>query len=103
MVAQFETGEALRDALLRYVADNSHNAFILYRELDYFEQLGTLEKHGGFDFELIRSILGRRLIDRWDLWRPSIEALGGVAAYPTFARLVSKLGTVEENCGVRAP
>ena len=96
MVAQFETGEALRDALLRYVADNSHNAFILYRELDYFEQLGALEKHGGFDFELIRSILGRRLIDRWDLWRPSKEALGGVDAYPMFARLVTKLDSVEE-------
>jgi hypothetical protein len=96
MVAQFETGEALRDALLQYVAENSHNAFILYRELDYFEQLGALEKHGGFDFELIRSLLGRRLIDRWDLWQPTIEALGGVAAYPMFARLVTKLGTVEE-------
>jgi hypothetical protein len=97
MVAQFESGEALREALLRYVGENSHNAFILYRELDYFEQLGALEKHGGFDFELIRSLIGRRLIDRWDLWRPSIEALGGVAAYPMFARLVSKLSTVEET------
>jgi hypothetical protein len=97
MIAQFETGEALRDALLRYVAENSHNAFILYRELDYFEQLGALENHGGFDFELIRSLIGRRLIDRWDLWRPSIEALGGIATYPMFARLVSKLGTEEVN------
>jgi hypothetical protein len=97
MIAQFETGEALRDALLRYVAENSHSAFILYRELDYFEQLGALESHGGFDFELIRSLIGRRLIDRWDLWRPSIEALGGVATYPMFARLVSKLGTEEVN------
>ena len=96
MVAQFESGDALREALLQYVAENSHNAFILYRELDYFEQLGALEKDGGFDFELIRSLLGRRLIDRWDLWRPSIEALGGVAAYPMFARLVSKLSSVEE-------
>jgi hypothetical protein len=95
MIAQFESGEALRDALLRYVAENSHNAFILYRELDYFEQLGALENHGGFDFELIRSLIGRRLIDRWDLWRPSIEALGGVATYPMFARLVNKLGTGE--------
>jgi hypothetical protein len=40
MVAQFETSEALRDALLQYVAKNSHNALILYRELDYFEQPG---------------------------------------------------------------
>src|SRR6516165_269971 len=96
MVAQFQTGEALRDALLRFVAENSHNDFVLYRELDFFEQLGALEKHGGFDFDLIRSLLGHRLIDRWELWRPSIEALGGDAAYPMFGLLVSKLRTAEE-------
>jgi hypothetical protein len=96
MIAQFETGDALRDALLRFVAENSHNAFVLYRELDYFEQLGALEAHGGFDFELIRSLLGRRLIDRWELWQPAIEALGGVSAYPMFGRLIVKLRTAEQ-------
>jgi len=95
MVAQFETAEALREAVLRSVADNSHEAFVLYRELDYFEQLGALEKHGGFDFELIRSLLGPRLIDRWRFWKPSIDALGGAATYPNFARLVSKLRAAE--------
>ena len=91
LVAQFETGEALRDALTRFIAVNSPEAYVLYRELDYFEQLGALEKHGGFDFELIRTLLGPRLIDRWEMWRPSIDALGGSAAYPMFERLVTKL------------
>jgi hypothetical protein len=91
LVARFESGEALRDALEQYIAEDSDKAFILYRELDYFEQLGALEKHGGFDFDLIRSLLGRRLIDRWELWRPSIDVLGGAAAYPMFARLVTKM------------
>ena len=59
-VAQFETPEALRDAMTRYIAENSAEAYVLYRELDYFEQLGALEKHGGFDFELIRTLLGRQ-------------------------------------------
>ena len=95
LVAQFETGEALRDGLVQFVAENSDKAFILYRELDYFEQLGTLEKFGGFDFDLIRSLLGRRLIDRWELWRPSIEELGGVAVYPMFERLVNKMRAEE--------
>jgi hypothetical protein len=36
-------------------------------------------------------LLGRRLIDRWDLWQPSIDALGGTAAYPMFERLVTKM------------
>ena len=91
LVAEFETPEALRDAMVLFIAENSADAFVLYRELDYFEQLGALEKHGGFDFELIRTLLGRRLIDRWDLWLPSIEALGGTAAYPMFERLVTKM------------
>ena len=91
LVAQFQTAQALRDAMTLFIAENSPDAFVLFRELDYFEQLGALEKHGGFDFELIRTLLGRRLIDRWELWRPSIDVLGGTAAYPMFARLVTKM------------
>ncbi len=66
-------------------------AYVLYRELDYFEQLGALEKHGGFDFELIRTLLGQRLTDRWEMWQPSIDALGGSAAYPMFEKLATKM------------
>ena len=93
LVAEFDTPEALRDALLVFVAENSAEAYVLYRELDYFEQLGALEKHGGFDFELIRTLLGPRLIDRWEMWQPSIDAIGGRAAYPMFDRLVTKMRT----------
>ena len=90
LVAQFETAEALRDAMMRFIAENSAQEYILYRELDYFEQLGALENHGGFDFELIKTLLGRRLIDRWEMWQPSIEAIGGTA-YRMFERLVTKM------------
>ena len=93
LVAQFETPEELRDAMLRFIAENSAEAYVLYRELDYFEQLGALERHSGFDFELIKTLLGRRLIDRWELWQPSIDAIGGTAAYPNFERLVAKMRT----------
>jgi hypothetical protein len=91
LVAQFETRDALRDAMTRFVAQNSVQAYVLFRELDFFEQLGALEKHGGFDFELIKTLLGRRLIDRWEMWQPSIDAIGGRAAYPMFDRLVTKM------------
>ncbi len=91
LVAQFETPAALRDAMTRFIAENSDEAYVLYRELDYFEQLGALEEHGGFDFELIRTLLGHRLIDRWEMWQPSIDAIGGSAAYPMFERLVAKM------------
>jgi hypothetical protein len=93
LVAQFETPEALRDAMARFIAENSVNAYVLYRELDFFEQLGALEEHGGFDFELIRTLLGRRLIDRWEMWRPSIDLIG-TDAYPMFDRLVTKMRAV---------
>jgi hypothetical protein len=91
LVAQFETPDGLRDAMVRFIAENSERAYVLYRELDYFEQLGALEKHGGFDFELIRSLLGQRLIDRWEMWQPTIESMGGRAAYPMFGELVAKV------------
>ena len=91
LVAQFETPAALRDALRVFMAENSAEAYVLFRELDYFEQLGALESHGAFDFELIRTMLGHRLIDRWEMWQPSIDVIGGSAAYPMFAQLVAKM------------
>ena len=91
LVAQFETPDALREAMVRFIAENSERAYVLYRELDYFEQLGALEKHGGFDFELIKSLLGQRLIDRWEMWQPTIDAMGGRSAYPMFDQLVAKV------------
>jgi pycsar effector protein len=39
LVTQFETDEALRDAMVRFIAENSQSAHVLYRELDCFEQL----------------------------------------------------------------
>ena len=77
--------------MVRFIAENSERAYVLYRELDYFEQLGALEKHGGFDFELVRSLLGQRLIDRWEMWQPTIEVIGGRSAYPMFDQLVAKV------------
>jgi hypothetical protein len=35
----------------------------------------------GFDFELIKTLLGRRLIDWWER-QPSIDTIGGTAASP---------------------
>jgi hypothetical protein len=91
LVASYGSPEALRDALLRHIAANDVEAYVLFRELDYFEQLGALEEYGAFDFEMIRSLLGGRLVDRWDLWEPSVTALGGPAVYPLFARLAHNM------------
>jgi hypothetical protein len=64
---------------------------VLYRELDYFEQLAALEQWGAFDLELIKLLLGRTLVERWEMWRPAIHQAHGAGAYPLFEGLVQKL------------
>src|SRR5579862_885943 len=51
LVDQYHSSEALRNAFERFIAEGAVEAYVLYRELDYFEQLGALEQHGGFDFQ----------------------------------------------------
>jgi hypothetical protein len=106
LVAQFKTKEELRDALQRYIRTNAPEEFVLYRELDYFEQLGALERLGAFNFDLIVLLLGDRLIDRWELWKPSIDAMAktsGTQPYPMFESLVGRmraaLGRPERHAG----
>jgi hypothetical protein len=90
LVASFADAQQLREAFVGYVEANAREAYVLYRELDYFEQLAALEELGAFHFELIDTLLGQRLIDRWELWQPSLDALGA-DAYPMFSSLVDKL------------
>jgi hypothetical protein len=91
LVASFETREALAEAFQAFIASNADEAYVLYRELDYFEQLAALEQVGAFDFELIKLLLGRTLIDRWELWKPSIDAMEGTGGYPMFESLVANV------------
>ncbi len=92
LVGRFETKEDLSAAFQGYVADGAPETYVLYRELDYFEQLAVLEHQGAFDFELIRLLLGQTLIDRWEMWEPSLRAVhGDPGVYPMFAALVSKM------------
>lgn len=93
LVASFESKEALSEAFQAFIASNADEAYVLYRELDYFEQLAALEHVGAFDFELIRLLLGRTLIDRWEMWKPSIDAMQGTDGYPMFGKLVAKMKT----------
>jgi hypothetical protein len=91
MVARFKSADELRDAFAAYVAADAPEAYVLYRELDYFEQLAALEHQGAFDLELIKLLLGQTLIDRWETWRPAIHQAHGQGAYPLFEGLVEKL------------
>lgn len=91
LVGRFKSPEELRDAYAAYVAADAPEAYVLYRELDYYEQLAALERIGAFDLELIRLLLGRSLTDRWDMWKPAIEQAHGRRAYPLFEELAEKL------------
>ena len=88
LVGRFKSAEELRDAFAAYVAAD---AYVLYRELDYFEQLAALESVGAFDLELIKLLLGRTLTERWEMWRPAIHQAHGPGVYPMFEGLVEKL------------
>ena len=90
LIGQFETPEELAVAFTGFIASNSVQAFVLYRELDYFEQLAALEQVGSFDFELIKLLLGRRLVERFEMWKPALDAMGG-DAYPLFGALVQRM------------
>ena len=90
LIGQFKTPTELATAFTGFIASNSVQAFVLYRELDYFEQLAALEHVGAFDFELIRLLLGPRLIDRFEMWKPSLDAMGG-DPYPLFGALVQRI------------
>lgn len=97
LLDRFETQEELRVAFQGYVAAGAPEAYVLYRELDYFEQLAALESRGAFDFELIKILLGRTLIARWEMWKPAIGAAHGVGVYPLFEALASKMRNALED------
>ena len=91
LIASFASPAELASAFQRYVAQNSPEAYILYRELDYFEQLAALERSGGFDFALIKMLVGRTLIERWDMWSSALQAVHGEDVYPLFRELVARM------------
>jgi len=91
LIDRFQTPQEVSAAFQQYVASGAPEAYVLYRELDYFEQLGALEQRGAFDFELIRLLLGRTLVARWEMWRPAIHAAHGAGVYPMFEVLAGKM------------
>ena len=97
LIDRFQTPQELSAAFQRYVGSGAPEAYVLYRELDYFEQLGALEQRGAFDFELIRLLLGRTLTTRWGMWKPAIEAAHGAGTYPMFEALAGKMRAADES------
>lgn len=40
---------------------------------------------------MVRILLGRRLIDRWEMWQPALDAISGTTTYPMFRALDTKM------------
>jgi hypothetical protein len=101
MANRYKSPEELREAFAGFVAADAPEAYVLYRELDFFEQLAALESLGALDLELIKVLLGRTLIERWELWNPAIHRAFGAEVYPLFAGLVEKLRPAPGEPGPR--
>ncbi len=95
MFGSYSSPEELRNAFAAYVAVDAPEAYVFYRELDFFEQLAALESRGAFDLELIRLLLGRTLVERWEMWRPALHEAHGQGVYPMFEGLAGKLRRLE--------
>ena len=90
LVAEQASGQELAATFAAATADNSMSAYVLMRELDFYEQLGALDHVGAFDFGLIDALIGNSLVERWELWRPTVDAMGD-DAYPMFRALAAKM------------
>ena len=101
LIDRFQTPQEVSAAFQQYVASGAPEAYVLYRELDYFEQLGALEQRGAFDFELIRLLLGRTLAARWEMWKPAIHAAHGAGTYPMFEALAAKMRAAADESSSR--
>lgn len=91
LVDRLRSTDNLSEAFARYVEHGAPEAYVLYRELDFFEQLGALERRGAFDLEVIKLLVGRTLVDRWEMWKPAIHRAHGAGVYPMFEGLAEKL------------
>ncbi len=102
MVQRYKSADELRAAFTAYVAADAPEAYVLLRELDYFEQLAALESQGAFDLELVKLLLGRTLIERWEMWNPAITEAYGQGVYPMFEGLAEKLRLALDDPAVAA-
>ncbi len=99
LVAQFGDPEDLKAAFQHYLASNAAEAYVLYRELDFFEQLAAFEIQGAIDFHLIELMLGPTLVDRWEMWKPTVDAMERANPYPNFEALVAKVRAATSTTG----
>jgi hypothetical protein len=94
----YEDTMALRDAFALAMTDRtSDERYVFLRELGFFEELGAMEKLGAISLRWIDETMHDLVLDRWELWHPSIEELRKdlpqeEGVYKNFELLIGKLG-----------
>ena len=86
-----DEGRAERRAQ-RFIDANAPGGVRALSRAGLLRALGALEQVGAINFDVLRLLLGPRLIDRWEMWKPSIDAMPG--DYPMFRALVAKMRAV---------
>lgn len=94
----FENEEALRDAVVAAMDgdDVEFDVELLLREPNFFEDLGLEEFLGGITLQWIEYSMSDIVVDRWNLWAPTIEELQSKnpskpPIYGNFQNLAKKL------------
>jgi hypothetical protein len=95
-IGKFMDNQELRDAFIQFKKDSDDRLYPLLRELNFLEELGALEKMGATSLQWIEETMKDQVLDRWQLWRPTIEALnegkkGNNRVYKNFELLQKKL------------
>jgi hypothetical protein len=94
----YKDENALRDAVMNAIkgVDKDTNLDLLLREPNFFDDLGAQEFMGGITLQWIEFTMREIVLDRWNLWAPTVTALRKYdpalpLVYGNFERLKEKL------------
>ncbi|MGD0312488.1 MAG: hypothetical protein ABSC90_08495 [Acidimicrobiales bacterium] len=92
-IESYADDQDLRDAFLQSMSSRSVDRHLFLRELSFLEELGAMEKLGAISLRWVEETMGDLVLDRWDLWWPSIDALRAQQedVYGNFQLLTEKL------------
>ena len=95
LVLGYESREKLCESDLKLKVTSDPEYFKMQRLLNFFEDLGVMEKLGGLSREWIELVMGRAVRDYWSTWEPTVMAMrpGQVTIYENFEGLAHKLAS----------
>jgi len=86
----------LRSAVLTAYSDDPPLFYEYLLELNFFEELAVLEKHHGVSVQLVNSLMGSIICDRWKMWSLTVVELRKVTGHKSHFEHFQKLAGVLE-------